>query len=114
MYAYRFLFGCGRLIATVAREVFVGLKSFGAAAIGQPLPPEAFPPAPRPEPTTPAGRPTTPAGPATGGPGQVGPGPDRPGPVGGEPGAPPSGHPERLIPHVPPTADERRLWSQLR
>ncbi|MER5772003.1 DUF6059 family protein [Streptomyces sp. NPDC001985] len=39
-----------------------------------------------------------PAGPAPGG------GPDGPGP----------GHPERLIPHVPPTPEEHMLWSQLR
>jgi hypothetical protein len=26
---------------------------------------------------------------------------------------PPPGHPERLIPEVPPTPEERRLWDEL-
>lgn len=100
MYAYRFLRSCGRLVAGAAREVFTGLKSFGAALIGMPLPPEAFP------------RPTSTDAGATA-PRPV-PGPTRRPTAGPDPGAPPAGHPERLIPHVPPTPVERRLWSQLR
>lgn len=34
-------------------------------------------------------------------------------PMGDRPPCLPPGHPERLIPHVPPTAEERRLWAQL-
>ncbi|MFI6226748.1 DUF6059 family protein [Micromonospora echinospora] len=144
MDAYRFLSRCGRLATEAARELFGGLQTFGAALIGAPLPPEAFPPA-----TPPAGRATSPGGPVTG-PGSTDrppsgesgrstvsdPGrptigePERPAnrepgrpasrvgtgglPAGAEAGAPPAGHPERLIPHVPPTPTERRLWSQLR
>jgi hypothetical protein len=33
--------------------------------------------------------------------------------IGTRPPALPPGHPERLIPHVPPTAQERLLWAQL-
>ncbi|OZV78837.1 hypothetical protein CA850_19160 [Micromonospora echinospora] len=136
MDAYRFLSRCGRLATGAARELFTGLQTFGAALIGAPLPPEAFPPA-----TPPAGSAVSPGGtvtgptatdPPTGGesgrspvsgpgrptigepgrpPSRVGPGALR---AGAEPGAPPAGHPERLIPHVPPTPTERRLWSQLR
>ncbi|XTZ17901.1 DUF6059 family protein [Micromonospora echinospora] len=128
MDAYRFLSRCGRLATEAARELFTGLQTFGAALIGAPLPPEAFP-----RPTPPAGRGASPDGtvsgptatdpptggesgrPTIGGPGRppsrVGPGALR---AGAEPGAPPAGHPERLIPHVPPTPTERRLWSQLR
>ncbi|MFE0592823.1 DUF6059 family protein [Micromonospora echinospora] len=136
MDAYRFLSRCGQLATEAARELFTGLQTFGAALIGAPLPPEAFPPA-----TPPAGRATSPGGtvtdprapdrptsgesgrstageperPATGEPGRpasrVGSGGLR---AGAEAGAPPAGHPERLIPHVPPTPTERRLWSQLR
>ncbi|MET8978294.1 DUF6059 family protein [Streptomyces sp. NPDC004539] len=29
-------------------------------------------------------------------------------------GLPGPGHPERPVPHVPPTAEERSLWSRLR
>ncbi|SCL31287.1 hypothetical protein GA0074692_3084 [Micromonospora pallida] len=110
MYAYRYLSRCGQLTVLVARELFAGLKTLGAALIGAPLPPEAFPPAGQP-----GHRATPPGGtvaddstdrPATGG-------PDR-SPAGSDPGAPPAGHPERLIPHVPPTSVERQLWSQLR
>ncbi|WP_416905322.1 DUF6059 family protein [Micromonospora echinospora] len=136
MDAYRFLSRCGRLATEAARELFTGLQTFGAALIGAPLPPEAFPPA-----TPPAGRAASPGGPVagpratdrptSGGTGRpttdetgrpvvgepgrptsrIGPGGLR---AGAEPGAPPAGHPERLIPHVPPTPTERRLWSQLR
>lgn len=34
-------------------------------------------------------------------------------PMGDQPPCLPPGHPEQLIPHVPPTAEERRLWAQL-
>ncbi|SCL30152.1 DUF6059 family protein [Micromonospora inyonensis] len=115
MDAYRVLSRCGRLTVSLARELFSGLKAFGAALIGTPLPPEAFPPA-----TPPAGGPVPTVTDATcrpvgGEPGQP-PSPVEPGTpwAGTEPGAPPAGHPERLIPHVPPTPVERRLWSQLR
>lgn len=102
MDAYGILRRCGRLAADAAREVFTGLKSFGAALIGIPLPPEAFPTSPGPAhgPGTPA------AGPAVA--------PARPPTTGPEEGAPPAGHPERLIPDVPPSPVERHLWSQLR
>ncbi|WDZ82187.1 DUF6059 family protein [Micromonospora cathayae] len=117
MYAYRFLSSCGRLVVSAAREVFTGLRSFGAALIGLPLPPEAFPAPGTPAPTrardTAAPDPTArPAGPAADACPAGPPGATRP--AGPPVGAPPTGHPERLIPHVPPTPVERRLWSQLR
>jgi len=34
-------------------------------------------------------------------------------PMGDQPPCLPPGHPEHLIPHVPPTDAERRLWAQL-
>ncbi|MFI6823876.1 DUF6059 family protein [Micromonospora sp. NPDC050187] len=128
MDAYRFLSRCRRLATEAARELFTQLATFGAALIGTPLPPEAFPPATPPvggagspggtvaDPTA-TGRPTTGGTdlPTTDGPARppsrVGPGALR---AGAGPGGMPAGHPERLIPHVPPTPTERRLWSQLR
>ncbi|MER5212050.1 DUF6059 family protein [Streptomyces sp. NPDC002838] len=72
----------------------------GALAIGMPPPPEFFAHHPRQgnEPaedhTAEAGSPHSADEDATGG--------------------PVPGHPERLIPHIPPAPDERALWSQLR
>ncbi|MEU4568734.1 DUF6059 family protein [Micromonospora sp. NPDC023956] len=116
MDAYRFLRRCGRLVAGFAREMFTGLQAFGAALIGAPLPPAAFPPA-----TPPAGGAAPTDRTVTDSTGRAEPGePERPRAepdlrwFGAEPGTPPAGHPERLIPHVPPTPVERRLWSQLR
>jgi hypothetical protein len=37
-------------------------------------------------------------------------GEDRPGPMSG----PPPGHPERVVPHSPPSDEERDLWTRLR
>ncbi|WBB81488.1 hypothetical protein O7606_09075 [Micromonospora sp. WMMD882] len=107
MYVYRFLSSCGRLAVDTAREVWVGLTSFGAALIGLPLPSPTrtgSAPAPRagaaPRPQAGPGTPPAQAGPARS--------------AQAEPGTPSAGHPERLIPHVPLSPAERELWSQLR
>ena len=75
------------MIITLGLWTVNGLRLMGAASAGvpMPLPEDDTPPAPPPN----AGSEVPP------------------------PAGPAAGHPERLCAHVPPTAEEQRLWAQL-
>ena len=99
MKAPRVLRWCGRMFLSLAHEVGAGAQIMGALAIGMPPPPHFFTQCPQPgQDLDPTPRNDLESG-----------SPD----IGDASGGPAPGHPERLIPHIPPEPDERALWSQL-
>lgn len=96
----RVLRWCGRMLLSLAHDLGAGAQFTGALAIGMPPPPHLFVQSQQPrqesdpefrqdlEPSNPDNAEVT--------------------------GGPAPGHPERLIPHIPPEPEEQALWSQLR
>ncbi|MFG3549038.1 DUF6059 family protein [Streptomyces sp. NPDC047725] len=96
----RILRRCGRMFLSFGRDVGAGAQIMGALAIGMPPPPGVFAhdPHPRHSPDPESCQ-----------------DPELPAPAAGAVvGGPAPGHPERLVPHIPPEPEERELWSRLR
>ncbi len=96
----RVLRWCGRKLLPLAHGLGAGSQFMGALAIGMPPPLHLFVQSrqPRQESDLECRQDLEPSNPDNG---EVA-------------GGPAPGHPERLIPHIPPEPEEQALWSQLR